>query len=266
MTASSSSSVSTLSRHSYSTSRNSFSLDSSSTSVSSAGSSIPHDQRPRLVTPALKTPTYPHDTGVTSMVCATTIHAPLPLVVSLLLDARTYPYWNSFAPAINISRQPNSTAPLPGILAADPVIGSIANNNTTLRDGTGFSMEVILHEGRPYGAPGLPPPRRRTTPTFQVTALEQFEREDSRVGVRLAWRIKGKVASLFTRSERVQEFVPGVSDDGKPCVEYVCWETYYAMLAGTINSYYGSQLETGYAKWMDGLKEYAEEQARSNPW
>ncbi|KAL6858125.1 hypothetical protein ACO1O0_005577 [Amphichorda felina] len=262
----------------------------SSTSISSIGESIPAGLRPRLFTPALRTPTWPEVNGTMSIACSTTIRAPLGLILSLLLDARTYPCWNPFAPGINITHQPKSTAPLPACVASDPVLAAIANNHSTLRDGTAFVMEVCIdHPGsssssssvqsRPRGRPrsmssqphsqAQPLPhssfRRRTTPNLQVSSLEQFEREgDGRVGVRLSWRIKGKVANLLTRSERVQELVPSVAADGTPCIEYVCWETFYGMLAGTMKACYGRQLEAGYAAWMEGLRGYAEHRARVN--
>lgn len=97
-------------------------------------------------------------------------------------------------------------------------------------------------------------PKGKTSPVLQVTHLEQFERK-GRVGVRLAWRIRGKIASLLTRSERVQEFIP---TEDPNVTEYTCWETYYSILASTMKNLYQKQLEDGYGRTMDGMKQYAE--------
>lgn len=230
---------------------------SSSTPVPSIGESIPPDQRPRIISPALKTPSYPSGNGIT-MVYSTTIHAPLQTVACLLLDARTYPQWNAFCPSITITSQPKSTAPLPACLASDPVLASIANNHTTLRDGTAFNFNPSMD--------GTGQPRRRRSPTMQVSLLEQFERPDGRVGVRMAWKMKGLAVKLLLRSERVQELVPAVADDGKPCVEYVSWDTYYGMLTSGGSSYYSKQIEAGCTAWMGGLKAHAEERAQVGTW
>ena len=191
------------------------------------------------------------------MVCSTTIYAPLQTVASLTLDARTYPSWNLFCPSLMITHQPKSTAPMPICLARDPAIESVSNLHTTLRDGTMFTMDIVLENERES--------RRRVTPELLVTNLEQFER-DGRVGVRVAWRIKGKVANLLTRSERVQEFVESVAPDGTPCVEYICWETFYGFLANQMRGRYGPELERGFAAWMDGLKAKSEELCRGKQW
>lgn len=130
---------------------------------------------------------------------------------------------------------------------------TIANLPGTLRDGTSFVMEVCLDTKNQS--------KRTTAPSLQVSHLEQFTRGDdetgdSRVGVRLAWRIKGKVAEVLTRSERVQEFV---MDPRDPTVtEYVCWETYYGVLATGMRHVFGKQIKEGYCAWMDGLKGFAE--------
>ncbi len=224
----------------------------SGTSMGSISKVIPDEQRPIIITPALKTPTWPAASGVMSMVCATTISAPLAVVATLLLDTRTYGQWNGFCPGVTVTHQPRSTAPLPACLSKDAVLDSIANNFTTLRDGTTFTMKLCLDAEHQ--------PSKWSVPTLQVSYLEQFER-DGRQGVRLAWHLKGKLAKLLARSERVQELLPSVNQNGEPCVQYTCWETYYGMLANTMRTYMGDQLEAGYAAWMDGLREFAEKRA-----
>lgn len=187
------------------------------------------------------------------MVCAAVIEAPLETVTALLIDARTYSTWNRFCPAVTVSHQPSSTAPLPACVRNTPEMEDIENLHTTLRDGTVFTMHIDFY-------PGGAPRKRKTTPSMIVTSLEQFER-DGKIGVRLAWRIKGRMATFLSKSERVQEFVQSKGDDGRDVVEYCCWETYYGMLASTMKSTYERELEVGYSAWMDGLKEHAEKVA-----
>lgn len=226
---------------------------SSTSSLSSVGESIAVEQRPQLSGPALKTPSYPHENGTISMVCATTIEAPLETVTALLLDARTYSTWNRFCPAVTVTHQPSSTAPLPACVRNTPELEDIENLHTTLRDGTVFTMHIDFY-------PGNTPKKRKTTPSLQVSALEQFER-DGKTGVRLAWRIKGRVATFLAKSERVQEFVQTKTPDGRDVVEYACWETYYGMLATSMKNNYETELKVGYSAWMDGLKVHAEKLA-----
>lgn len=114
-----------------------------------------------------------------------------------------------------------------------------------------FTMHIDFYGNTPS------PRKRKTTPSLQVSALEQFER-DGKVGVRIAWRIKGRVATFLTKSERVQEFVQTKTADGRDVVEYVCWETFYGILANTMKNNYERELQVGYSAWMDGLKAQAE--------
>ncbi|KAI9904092.1 hypothetical protein N3K66_000621 [Trichothecium roseum] len=246
---------------------------STNTSISTAGESIPREQRPIWISPGLKTPTWGNATsgGDLSMVCSTSIHAPLALVVSLIIDVRTYPSWNSFAPTTTITHQPKSTAPLPHCLRGSDYTDGVANNTTTLRDGTNFILDVLMDSSpeahRPrYASGGCSPvsggsahhhqPRTRTSPTLVVTCLDQFER-DGRIGVRIAWRIKSRMAGLLYKTERVQELLPS-EDDPEGTIEYRNWETHYGMFSGSIKSLMGKSIEVGYGGWMDGLKAFAE--------
>lgn len=252
----STSSIATRSRTGTATSVATSVATTATSDASIVGETIGPDQRPRFFTPALVTPTWPAEQGAFSLSCSTTIRAPLQLLLALMLDTRTYCRWNSFCPGARVTHQPRSTAPLPACLRGSPAIEAIANLPCTLRDGTSFVMEVCLDPKNQ--------PKRMTTPNLQVSHLEQFTRSDedggsgkgARVGVRLAWRIRGKVAELLTRSERVQEFV---IDPNDPTVtEYVCWETYYGVLAGGMRHLYGKQIREGYSAWMDGLKSFSE--------
>lgn len=236
---------------------------------STVGETIGHEQRPRFVQPALPTPTWPDEQGVFSLSCSSTIRAPLQLVVAIMLDTRTYSRWNAFCPGARVTHQPKSTAPLPACVRDSPAISAVANLPWTLRDGTTFVMEVCMDPTKQ--------PKRMTTPNLQVSHLEQFTRRANpstaalesdptsvksktgeRTGVRLAWRIRGKIANLLTRAERVQEFI--IDPDDPTVTEYVCWETYYGVLAPPMRHVYGKGIKEGYSAWMDGLRSFAEKE------
>ena len=235
------------------------------TSVSTAGESIPRQQRPQWTSPGLKTPTWGSSSGGDlSMICSTPIQAPLPLVVSLVIDVRTYPSWNSFAPSTTITHQPKSTAPLPSCLCGSDYTDGVANNSTTLRDGTNFILDVLMDPSAEAHKPKTPgvqtQVRTRASPTLIVSCMEQFER-DGRTGVRIAWRIKGRMAGLLYKSERVQEFMPS-EEDPEGSTDYRNWETHYGMFSSSIKSIMGKSIEKGYGGWMDGLKAFAEAKSK----
>ena len=86
-----------------------------------------------------------------------------------------------------------------------------------------------------------------------VSVLEEIELQGE-PGIRLAWKTGGWTPGFILHSERVQELRP--QEDGT--VEYVCWETYYGVLAGGMRHLYGKQIREGYSAWMDGLKSFSE--------
>jgi hypothetical protein len=224
---------------------------------STVGDAIGHEQRPG-------------EQGNFSLSCSSTIRAPVQLLLAIILDMRTYSRWNNCCPGTRVTHQPRSTAPLPACLRSSPAVETIANLPLTLRGGTEFIMEVCTDPKKH--------PRRHTTTNLRASYLEQFTRpapvpDDGgsgdhgneaggggrpapRVGVRLAWRTRGRVAEFLTGLKRVQEFI---IDPRDPTVaEYVCWETYYGLMSGTVRHVYWNQIREGCGTWMDGLQAFAE--------
>jgi hypothetical protein len=243
--------------------------------------SIPPDQRPVRSSSPVETPTFGPG-GNHSIICSTTIRAPISTVLTALLDTRTYPAWNRFCPRITIDSQPppapaNShnpagkdaaSSPAPALPADINVDPSVADLPTTLRRDTAFTEDVHLN-------PAAPPSNGRDiAQPLRVTLLEEFRTGDGRRGVRLAWCTRGRwiSPSFVLKSERVQELVEkrattaeeeeegdgGGGAVGK--VEYICWETFYGVLGPVVSAVVGKTLLKGFAAWMDGLKEYAEKQ------
>lgn len=205
---------------------------------------IPPNQRPETVSP-LETPSFGSG-GHHSIICSTTIHAALPVILTALLDTRTYGSWNRFCRRVTVDQQPSSSPSPPAFI--DPAISDLP---TTLRLGTAFTFDVHLSEAAAT---------RNTTAELEVSVLEEFRRDDGRQGVRVAWRTASRWTPGFVlRSERIQELVQG-DKDGE--TEYRCWETFYGLLASSIRMFVGQSLEWGFGTWMDGLKEFAEKAAR----
>jgi hypothetical protein len=280
---------------------------SSTYSISAVADTIPREQRPTLISPGLRTPSWSEPkqrrghrrsisssdssgsgglfrrgTGlssrsssgdgseddsssdaVMSVIYATRIRAPMALVAALLIDTRSYPKWNLFYPRCTVTHQPRSVAPLPALLRNEPMVGAVGDLPTTLREGTSFFAEYTVGLPKDHGLNPLKTPyskKIKDSPPMQVTALEQFEREDGRVGLRLAWCVKkGRLGKMLMRTERVQEIVPSLEDPD--VVDYVCWETYYGFLAANVKPSWWAGVKDGHAAWVDGLKKYAEEKA-----
>ncbi|KAL1856940.1 hypothetical protein VTK73DRAFT_8174 [Phialemonium thermophilum] len=73
-------------------------------------------------------------------------------------------------------------------------------------------------------------------------------------GWRVAWKTRGMPGWMLC-SERVQEFWE--ADDGSG-TEYVCWETFYGMLAPVVRWAVGEKLKRGFGAWSEDLKKRAE--------
>ncbi|KAI5464573.1 hypothetical protein BGZ63DRAFT_378062 [Mariannaea sp. PMI_226] len=210
---------------------------------------IPLNQRPKLMKPTLETPSHGSG-GVFSLVCSTTINAPLAVITSALLDTRSYPVWNSFVSKISINSQPPAAASTPP--PACLVGSSVLELETTLQKGTNFILHVSMDSKAKFQAI-----TKNFDPPIVCTVLEDIER-DGRPGVRVAWRLAGWMPGPVLKSERVQELV----DVGGGVVEYRCWETFYGMLAYTVKSVVGESIMSGFGAWMDGLKEHSEKLAQ----
>ncbi|CAM1502262.1 Fc.00g042460.m01.CDS01 [Cosmosporella sp. VM-42] len=208
-------------------------------------SSFPLNQRPRILDEPLGTPTHGSG-GNFTLVCSTSIAAPLATVLETLLDTRTYPSWNPFVPNISITKHPTSPSAPQSCLAGSDII----DLETTLQQGTEMVFDVHL---------GPEASSKRDKTRVVVTILEGFELE-GRQGVRVAWRAGGLMPGWALRTERIQEFL----ETGDRIVEYRCWETFYGLLAPTVKWYVGKELEWGFGVWMDGLKAYSEKQAHGN--
>jgi hypothetical protein len=215
-----------------------------------AASSIPLNQRPTLIKPPLPTPSHGSSGAVFSLTCSTVINAPLTTILTTLLDTRTYPAWNDFVTSITIGSQPAAPSSPPACLADSPVLGL----ETTLQKGTSYTLHVTMDTKTKlmFG--------KNVDTAIVCSVLEDFERDDGRPGVRVAWGLDSWAPGFMLKTERVQELV----DVGGGAVEYRCFETFYGVLASTVRSFVGESLKAGFGAWMDGLKAYAEKAAQGS--
>jgi len=97
----------------------------------------------------------------------------------------------------------------------------------------------------------------------ELSVLERID-DGRRAGWRVAWRTRPTLTlpSWMLRAERVQEFVEAEADPGTGAgveTEYVCWETFYGVLAPVVRTVVGTKVAAGFNAWAEGLKARAEE-------
>ncbi|GJC82926.1 hypothetical protein ColLi_05764 [Colletotrichum liriopes] len=180
-------------------------------------------------------------------------------VLATVLNPATYPTWNTFVPRATISR-PSGLA-VPPMLAGEASIAKLQPGELLL-EGTHVTFEVHMT---------LDPAKTTTKQALVVTKLEEFTRAAAsangeahrgRKGYRVCWKTGGLVPPFVLKSERVQEFLE--TEDGNG-TEYRCWETFYGPLAQVLRFTMVGQLETGFAAWMDGLKNHLEGRTAPDP-
>jgi len=196
--------------------------------------------------PPIAVPTYGAG-GVFSVACSTTISAPALLCVEKVLDLQSYTKWNTFVPSASVTK-------------SAPAQGQGQEENEENEDDDPFTK----HRREGGVAPGakirfnvLMTPGSNNSPRavdLEVTVLETFTEEGHRKGYRVAWKATG-FPHFLLRSERVQEFVEHLTAEGKVETRYRCWETFGGALGYVLPK---SQLEGGFARWMESLKRVAE--------
>ncbi|KXH62498.1 hypothetical protein CSAL01_12688, partial [Colletotrichum salicis] len=203
------------------------------------------------------TPSHGDIGAVLTIACATPIAAKPTAVLAAVLNPATYPAWNTFVPKATVSR--------PSGLAVPPMLAdsSVAKNQPgeLLLEGTHVTFEVHMT---------LDPAKTTTKQALVVTKLEEYTHaapstavangetqpvHRGRKGYRVCWKTGGLVPPFVLKSERVQEFLE--TEDGNG-TEYRCWETFYGPLAQVLRFTMVGQLETGFAAWMEGLKNFSE--------
>ncbi|KAI0102811.1 hypothetical protein GGR51DRAFT_526278 [Nemania sp. FL0031] len=175
--------------------------------------------------------------GVFSVACSTTISGPALLCLEKVLDLSSYPTWNTFIPTASLTT-PGSIPP-----SLSPEVRALAERPGYISPGAKVRFNAVMVPGGSSRAVDL-----------EVTFLETFESADGKRGYRVVWKALGTPHFLL-HSERVQEFVEDVAEDGSAVTRYACWETFGGLLGYVLPK---AQLEDGFGRWMEGLKKVVE--------
>ncbi|KAK5660693.1 hypothetical protein OQA88_12057 [Cercophora sp. LCS_1] len=164
---------------------------------------VPPNTPPTGSLPPIATPTHGAPT-IGSFTIATSSHidaSPL-RCVEAILDAASYPKWNTFCRSCKIISQPTTPQ----------THTSLPSGDEYLRLGTRFTFDVHLDPSSPPGTTGRPQ-------SMEVTILEPID-EPSRKGWRVAWKLlpTAMMPEWALRTERIQEFV---ETDGGKGTDYV---------------------------------------------
>jgi hypothetical protein len=222
--------------------------------------------------PPIPVPTPTHGPGGSfTVACGTRIAATPATCLAVILDAASYPRWNRFCRSCNIDAGGGDEGTLaPGTqftfdvhMDLDEEVddgddGEEAGGQTSGRDIRGRATKLEISkldaigdreeeggddddDGYAFAAPSL---------VLGDSAVAARGRK----GWRVAWKTRG-MPGMLLRSERVQDFLG--TEDGHE-TDYVCWETFYGLLAPIVRLAVGAKLENGFGAWMDDLKARAE--------
>ncbi|KAI0182892.1 hypothetical protein EV127DRAFT_448490 [Xylaria flabelliformis] len=203
--------------------------------MSIAPSDLPKDEA-KVVAP-IPVPTYGPG-GNFTVACSTTIAGPALSCLEKVLDLSSYGTWNTFVPSASLTT-PGTTDELP----VTSELRDIASRPGYVAPGAKVRFNAVMIPGGASRAVDL-----------EVTFLEKFD-DNGKVGYRVVWKALG-IPHFLLHSERVQEFVEDVAKDGRAVTRYACWETFGGVLGYVLPK---AQIESGFQRWMDGLKKVVEE-------
>ncbi|KAI0479747.1 hypothetical protein F4859DRAFT_477267 [Xylaria cf. heliscus] len=211
--------------------------------MSTAPPDLPKDVA-KTVSP-IPVPTYGAG-GVFAVACSTTIAGPALSCLEKVLDLSSYGTWNTFVPAASITTPGDINLLLP---SSPPELRDLASRPGYVAPGAKVRFDSVVM------VPGSGSSR---TVDLEVTSLEAFEAPGGKRGYRVVWKALG-IPYFLLHSERVQEFIEEDVADGGGKVEtrYACWETFAGVLGYVLPR---AQIESGFQRWMDGLKRIVEEE------
>lgn len=219
------------------------------------------------------------------MACGTRISAPPAACMAVILDAASYPRWNRFCRSCIIEGDDGGTQRLgPGSkftfdvhMGLDEEVDAEEEEDARGQEGgeqaarrkvvTGraTALEISVLEafgggdekeekegGEEEGALGddVNHPSQESGYGDGSGAGKGGNGRTRRKGWRVAWKTRG-MPGMMLRSERVQDFFE--AEDGSE-TDYVCWETFYGILAPVVRLSVGAKLERGFGAWTDDLK------------
>ncbi|KAI1345644.1 hypothetical protein F5Y01DRAFT_51018 [Xylaria sp. FL0043] len=209
--------------------------------------------------------------GVFTVACTTDIAGPAIKVLEKVLDLPHYGSWNTFVPRASVISTPPSggsnenentrdeaLAPEVRELVARPGFaarGAKIRFEVVMRPGSSSSRAVELEVTFLEAFSITVPTSTTSTTAAPAPATGEDGQEGSRKGYRIAWKATG-MRHFLLHSERVQEFVETVAEDGSVVTRYTTWETFGGVLGYVLPR---TQIEGGFARWTAGLKKVVEE-------
>lgn len=204
--------------------------------MSTAPPDLPKDVA-KCVSP-IPVPTH-GERGLFTIACSTTISGSALSSLEKVLDVSSYGAWNGFVPSASIT----SPGPSDRLPASPDALRDLASRQGYVAPGAKVRFDAVMVPGGASRAVDL-----------EVTFLDAFE-DGGNTGYRVVWKALGTPHFLL-HSERVQEFVEDVAKDGTVVTRYACWETFGGLLGYVLPK---AQIESGFQRWMDGLKKIVEE-------
>ncbi|KAI0811592.1 hypothetical protein GGR55DRAFT_108328 [Xylaria sp. FL0064] len=199
--------------------------------------------------------------GVFTVAHTTDIAGPAIKVLEKVLDLPHYGSWNTFVPRASVI----SILPSGGNKNENAKDEALAPEVKELVSRPGFAARGAKIRFDAVLSPGSSSSR---AVELEVTFLEAFTvpvptstttgeggREGRRKGYRVAWKATG-MPHFLLHSERVQEFVETVAEDGSVVTRYTTWETFGGVLGYVLPR---TLIEGGFARWTAGLKKVVEE-------
>ncbi|KAI1274070.1 hypothetical protein F5Y07DRAFT_390797 [Xylaria sp. FL0933] len=185
--------------------------------------------------------------GVFTVACTTDIAGPAIKVLERVLDLPHYGSWNTFVPRASVISTTSGGNEIAKDEALAPEVRELVARPGFAARGAKIRFDVVM-------SPGGSSSR---AVELEVTVLETFteDGEGGRKGYRVAWKATG-MPHFLLHSERVQEFVESVAEDGSVVTRYTTWETFGGVLGYVLPR---TQIEGGFDRWAAGLKKVVEE-------
>ncbi|KAI0903473.1 hypothetical protein F4823DRAFT_275193 [Ustulina deusta] len=214
--------------------------------MSTAPSDLPKDKAKCI--PPIPVPTHGAG-GVFAVACTTEIAGPALTCLAKVLDLPGYGTWNTFVPRASVTAPPSQPD-----AALAPEVQALASRPGYASRGARIRFDAVMSPGGGSRAVEL-----------DVSFLEAFDAagEGAAKGYRVVWKAAG-LPHFLLHSERVQEFVEIAAaeeeEDGGVRTRYATWETFGGWLAYVLPR---AQIESGFARWMDGLKKAVEDEGEA---
>ncbi|KAK3942560.1 hypothetical protein QBC46DRAFT_379880 [Diplogelasinospora grovesii] len=204
---------------------------------------IPLDEPPKFG-PPLPTPSYGSG-GVVSIVYRTMVAASPVTCLEIMLDPSTFQSWNKSIAGVTILPTPLDSRPPP---SPPPQLAHLTSSPNSLLRGRKLRVK---------GYTNYPDTSKTQRLDAEISVLEEFQSEDGRKGLRVAWKSLGD--PWYLRFERTQEFLEG---SGAESCEYTSKETFFGALAYLVKPFLSGSLQKLLVLWRDGLKDFAERIAK----